>query len=558
MDDVIGGSVLEKIKRAGLILSFLAAGVAALLYLNAFTQSGENFRYLDWASASVVSADGGETFFDPLGEAPALTEGEFYRFTATLPEHGEEYLVFEVTGLSMALSLDSRELYSSASVPPGDTSNLGQILLPIPAGAGELLVMDCQVLDLTSVLFPPLVRLSGDPRDTQGAMAAANHYGIPAGASALVWLLAWGLFLLGLAHRQPDWSLLPLSLAAAILTAYYPAVEGGWYFLPEGALSAFSWPGLRWGVLLALAVFLAMRRGRAFWLSLGKVTAWSTGLLLCAYLISHVRGGYLSFYLELELSTLFQYGFSSGLAYWFTLWLVTVCTCLSALSLVRSIYAAKASVQALQVKNELIMENYQTLLEKNEETLRLRHEWKNQLLSLHLLQEKGDLDGLSARLNELDDELDRLTPRLYTDHLAVNTILQKAAAQADRQGIAFSCQVQVPRELSIDEADLCTLLVNLLDNALEAAAQVQPPKRREVLCRIKLSQGFLAICCENTYNGVVRLDQSGHPVTTKANAEGHSFGLVQMRAVAEKYNSVLDISYDQDRFTVQTALALPD
>ena len=139
--------------------------------------------------------------------------------------------------------------------------------------------------------------------------------------------------------------------------------------------------------------------------------------------------------------------------------------------------------------------------EKNTETLRLRHEWKNQLLSLRMLQEKGDQEGLSARLRELDDELDHLTPRLYTDHLAVNTILQKAAAQADRQGIAFACQVQVPRELSVDEADLCTLLVNLLDNALEAAAQVQPPKRREVLCRIKLSQGFLAIHCENTYCG---------------------------------------------------------
>lgn len=158
--------------------------------------------------------------------------------------------------------------------------------------------------------------------------------------------------------------------------------------------------------------------------------------------------------------------------------------------------------------------------EKNTETLRLRHEWKNQLLSLRMLQEKGDQEGLSARLRELDDELDHLTPRLYTDHLAVNTILQKAAAQADRQGIAFACQVQVPRELSVDEADLCTLLVNLLDNALEAAAQVQPPKRREVLCRIKLSQGFLAIHCENTYCGTVRLDQAGQLVTTKANAEG--------------------------------------
>ena len=135
-------------------------------------------------------------------------------------------------------------------------------------------------------------------------MAAANHYGIPAGVSALVWLLAWGLFLLGLAHRQPDWSLLPLSLAAAILTAYYPAVEGGWYFLSEGVLSAFSWPGLRWGILLALAAFLAMRRSKAFWLSLGKVTAWSAGLLLCAYFLSRVRGGYLAFYLELELPVL--------------------------------------------------------------------------------------------------------------------------------------------------------------------------------------------------------------------------------------------------------------
>ena len=48
--------------------------------------------------------------------------------------------------------------------------------------------------------------------------------------------------------------------------------------------------------------------------------------------------------------------------------------------------------------------------EKNTETLRLRHEWKNQLLSLRMLQEKGDQEGLSARLRELDDELDHLTP----------------------------------------------------------------------------------------------------------------------------------------------------
>ena len=53
------GIKLKRLIRIGAVLAFLAVGAAVLLYLNAFTQSGENFRYLDWISASVVSADGG-------------------------------------------------------------------------------------------------------------------------------------------------------------------------------------------------------------------------------------------------------------------------------------------------------------------------------------------------------------------------------------------------------------------------------------------------------------------------------------------------------------------
>ena len=238
---------MKRLKRVVCILLFLAVGVAALLFLRAFAQSGESIHYLDWSGARVVSADGGETAFDPLSAPLDLEEGEFYRFTAVLPEREEEeYLVFEVTGLELALFLDGRELYFSSSALPEGAVNLGQLQLPLPAGAGETLTVDCRVLEPGASLFPPLVRLTRDPRDTQGAMAAANHYGIPAGASALVWLLAWGLFLLGLLYGQPDWSMLPLSLAAALLTLYYPTLEGGWYFLPEAVCSVLAWSGIPW------------------------------------------------------------------------------------------------------------------------------------------------------------------------------------------------------------------------------------------------------------------------------------------------------------------------
>ena len=85
----------------------------------------------------------------------------------------------------------------------------------------------------------------------------------------------------------------------------------------------------------------------------------------------------------------------------------------------------------------------------------------------------------------------------------------------------------------------------------------QPPQKREVRCRLKLTQGFLAVSCENTYTGVLRLDGRGQPLTSKSDEETHGFGLRQMRAVAAKYHGILRISHDAERFTVETALKLP-
>ena len=80
---------------------------------------------------------------------------------------------------------------------------------------------------------------------------------------------------------------------------------------------------------------------------------------------------------------------------------------------------------------------------------------------------------------------------------------------------------------------------------------------RSICLRLTLRNGFLGVFCANSYSGTVRTDPSGRLRTTKAD-EAHGFGLEQMRAVAEKYRSLLDISYTDKVFTVQTALKLPD
>ena len=96
-------------------------------------------------------------------------------------------------------------------------------------------------------------------------------------------------------------------------------------------------------------------------------------------------------------------------------------------------------------------------------------------------------------------------------------------------------------------------IFNLLDNALEAAAQTEPG---EIFCSLQIRQQYLAIRCENTYWGPLRTDSGGGLLTTKDSPNDHGFGLIKMRAVAEKYGSVLDITHADGRFTVLTALKI--
>lgn len=205
------------------------------------------------------------------------------------------------------------------------------------------------------------------------------------------------------------------------------------------------------------------------------------------------------------------------------------------------------------MRQDMLQESYRTMEHSVQDTAVMRHEWKNQISTLHLLAEKGDLEGLNRTLSQLDVQLERLSPRKYSKCLAVNVILQNAAARAQEAGVEFNASAPLPEELGIDEADLCALLINMLDNALHAASQAAPD-RRFVNVSLRMSQGFLAVKCENGYAGPLPLDRNGR-LSAGASPEGHGYGLSQMRLAARKYGGILDTSWTEDTFTVQTALS---
>lgn len=113
----------------------------------------------------------------------------------------------------------------------------------------------------------------------------------------------------------------------------------------------------------------------------------------------------------------------------------------------------------------------------------------------------------------------------YTANFAVNSILQDTASKAKAAGIAFTAEAQIPEKLPLSHQDLCALLMNLLDNALEAAAQVEEPSQRFLRLRLSLQKGFLAVRCENSYTGKLTQDGKGNLLTTKENPQTTALAL---------------------------------
>ena len=540
--------------QLGCILAFLVSCVGVLSFLLLFIRAEPPYDYPDWERAAVVSQAGEEAPFDPLEPQP-LEDGEFYRFTLTLlPDRTDGvWLICETAGMEAAFFLNGTELWHSTALQDPETVNLSQVHLPLPSGGGETLVMEVQVLGEMGV-FPPLIRLTNDPFEQVTSIAYANYYGFPAGAMAFSAVLLVGLFLLRLSQGKPDWRLLLLILAASLLVVSRLTAAFGVLFLPASVWNVLSAPWLEWAATIALILFLVLRRDPAFWRALGLSAFWSAAALAAAGMISAIRNGYLAQYLASLVADL-KTGVFGGISYWLIWWLVLVCVGLSAWELVRFIVHAKAQSQTLALKNQLVMDNYRTMETQLRETAALRHEFHHQLTALDTLVKAGNLAELEQCVAAWSSQTASLES--FSQNIPVNTILQKASAQAKEAGVEFSATAVLPPDLPVPTEDLCGLLINLLDNALEGAARTPKGRPRSVVFQIRVSGSFLPIFCENTYDGKVKTDAQGHLLTTKPDAVLHGFGMEQMRTITERYGSILDVKWTEERFTVQTALQLP-
>ncbi|MDO4554947.1 MAG: GHKL domain-containing protein [Lachnospiraceae bacterium] len=543
------------------LLFLLLCGIV-IWFLHLFIVENGYTEYIIWDSSVQLNDDGTETNIsvDTISNTTDLT-GSF-RFSGELPANlPAGTLMFETTNLDLTLLLNDTEIFHSTTTPAGADTDMVQAHIPLSEGTSGTLTMTCKILDGSKVMFPPLIRFMSNSYLEMQVTAQTNLSSLPAGAAALAFLMIIGLFLLGIPLGQKNFSLLPLALSTAGLGIYHMAFTEGYYFLPPTVNAILGHDYIQIAIVILFFIYLAMNRRRDFLKRFAIVTAWSIAALLIACLISYFRSRtLLDYIMEVVFGPLVFYGLSDTLLYWLTYWLTLVCGGISSYEIAFSFIRQRTETQAAAIRNELLLENYHTLQTKMKEQAALRHEFRHHLTALDSLYQKADYQGMKELLDQLKGQAEKTIYVDFSENETVNIILQDIAQRALKHNIDFRPFIQIPPKLRIPDKDLCSFVMNMLDNALEACESVeQKGSKPFIRFHMKMVHGFLAIRCENSYQTALKTDESGELLTTKEDPDLHGFGLHQMKSISEKYQSILNISQTDDCvFTVQTALKIPD
>ncbi len=133
---------------------------------------------------------------------------------------------------------------------------------------------------------------------------------------------------------------------------------------------------------------------------------------------------------------------------------------------------------------------------------------------------------------------------------AANAVLSAKAEAMGRSGLTADFSVSLPKDLPLAEVDLCALLGNAADNAMEAAEEAAD---KTVTLRCRAEKGLFMLRVENAYAGELAPDLA----TTKADRTSHGFGLAGMREIAERLGGSLETRAGGGRFQLVVCLPLP-
>jgi len=213
-----------------------------------------------------------------------------------------------------------------------------------------------------------------------------------------------------------------------------------------------------------------------------------------------------------------------------------------------SLFSKQIDKRIAAYQRELIETHYREVDNMYRQIRGWRHDYRNHIQTMKVLAANGDMNAIREYLDMLDTDLNTVDTVVKTGNPMADAILNSKISLAQSRGITVHCDAHIPVKLKMSELDLCVIIGNLFDNAIEASLSLTEDQRLiRVYMDMKGTQLYISF---TNFTSTKKLAKVGKVFKT-SKGEGHGFGLIRIDSIIERLDGYLSRNSEDGAFTTE-------
>lgn len=208
--------------------------------------------------------------------------------------------------------------------------------------------------------------------------------------------------------------------------------------------------------------------------------------------------------------------------------------------------------QTERFQRDILSHQYEEIREIYLNMRSWRHDYHNHLQVMKAQLAMGQTAEMGRYLDDLEKNLDSVDTYVKSGNLMADAILNSKLSMAKEKNIRVNCKAVLPARISVEDVDLCVLLGNLLDNALEACDELEEQCRfLRIYMAVKGAQLYISI--QNSAKEDLDFNERNYITKKRGN---HGLGMKRVKALTDKYEGYLTLANEPGIFAAEMTLPL--
>ena len=213
------------------------------------------------------------------------------------------------------------------------------------------------------------------------------------------------------------------------------------------------------------------------------------------------------------------------------------------------------SVDLLSERLDSQLHYYEKINDIYGEFRSFRHDYKNHMLCVESLLKKGETEQALEYMRTMEGITKERTNKFSTGNVIVDALLDDKQDRADLSNTTIEFSGRMPSE-GITNIDLCTVVANAVDNAIEACEKGDTHERKSIQITSAVDKGCFFFKISNPMYDTVKIKDGNKVTTSKEDSTRHGFGVANIVSTAEKYSGSAELSAADGVFTLEADLVL--